>query len=54
LTQEKPEAYMKDVSTKGSQLKKYTNMSTCFSCHGEKVTGPGTKALGYSTAGKPK
>jgi predicted CXXCH cytochrome family protein len=27
------EAYMKDVSAKGSQLKKFTNMAVCWSCH---------------------
>jgi predicted CXXCH cytochrome family protein len=27
------DAYMKDISAKGSSLKKYTNMAVCWSCH---------------------
>jgi predicted CXXCH cytochrome family protein len=37
-SQEKAEAYMKDVSAKGSALKKYTNMSVCFACHATSIT----------------
>jgi predicted CXXCH cytochrome family protein len=37
-TQEKAESYMKDVSAKGSALKKYTNMSVCFACHATSIT----------------
>jgi predicted CXXCH cytochrome family protein len=32
-TQKLAEAYMKDVSAKGSTLKKYTNMVVCYTCH---------------------
>lgn len=32
-TEENAKAYMKDYGEKGSQLKKFTNMSGCFSCH---------------------
>ena len=32
-SQDKAEAYMKDVSTEGSNLKKFTNMSVCWTCH---------------------
>jgi predicted CXXCH cytochrome family protein len=39
--QEKAEAYMKDVSMKGSQLKKYTNMAVCLSCHGNNFGAAG-------------
>lgn len=37
-TEEKAEAYMKDVSAKGSSLKKYTNMSICFACHATSIS----------------
>lgn len=32
-SREKAVAYMQDVSAKGSNLKKYTNMAVCWSCH---------------------
>jgi predicted CXXCH cytochrome family protein len=50
----KAESYIKDISTKGSALKKFTNMSVCFSCHageGESLGGP--DAAGKNTAGTP-
>jgi predicted CXXCH cytochrome family protein len=31
------ENYMKDVSVKGSSLKKFTNMAVCFACHGSNI-----------------
>jgi predicted CXXCH cytochrome family protein len=37
-SQEKAEAYMKDVSSKGSSLKKYTNMAICFACHATSIS----------------
>jgi predicted CXXCH cytochrome family protein len=37
-TAEKAESYMKDVSSKGSSLKKYTNMAICFACHATSIT----------------
>ncbi|MGG3563727.1 cytochrome c3 family protein [Neobacillus rhizosphaerae] len=46
--------YMKNISPKGSALKKFTNMSVCFSCHageGESLGGP--DAAGKNTAGTP-
>jgi predicted CXXCH cytochrome family protein len=36
--QAKAESYMKDVSVKGSSIKKYTNMSVCFACHATSIT----------------
>jgi predicted CXXCH cytochrome family protein len=55
-TQEKAEAYMKDVSAKGSSIKKYTNMSVCFACHATSITkdidpkyiGPDGRFIGRS------
>ncbi|MCM3763411.1 cytochrome c3 family protein [Neobacillus niacini] len=35
--QAKAEAYMKDVSAKGSSLKKFTNTAVCFACHGTSI-----------------
>jgi predicted CXXCH cytochrome family protein len=37
FTQDKAEAYMKDVSVKGSSLKKFTNNAVCFACHGPNI-----------------
>ncbi|NMD68840.1 hypothetical protein HHO41_00970 [Bacillus sp. DNRA2] len=37
FTQETAEQYMKDVSVKGSSLKKFTNMAVCFACHGSSI-----------------
>ncbi|MEH7253359.1 cytochrome c3 family protein [Neobacillus niacini] len=37
FTQETAEQYMKDVSVKGSSLKKFTNMAVCFACHGPNI-----------------
>ena len=38
FTQERAEAYMKDVSSRGSSsLKKFTNMAVCFACHGSNI-----------------
>ncbi|WP_144554106.1 cytochrome c3 family protein [Bacillus sp. X1(2014)] len=36
-SQEKAESYMKDVSVKGSSLKKFTNNAVCFACHGPNI-----------------
>jgi predicted CXXCH cytochrome family protein len=36
-TQEQAEQYMKDVSVKGSSLKKFTNTAVCFACHGHNI-----------------
>jgi predicted CXXCH cytochrome family protein len=55
-TQEKAESYMKDVSAKGSALKKYTNMAVCFACHATSISntidpqfiGPDGKFIGRS------
>jgi predicted CXXCH cytochrome family protein len=54
ISAEKAESYIKDVSVKGSALKKFTNMSVCFSCHageGESLGGP--DAAGKNAAGAP-
>jgi predicted CXXCH cytochrome family protein len=32
-TDEQAKAYMKDVSSKGSSLKRFTNMAVCWACH---------------------
>jgi predicted CXXCH cytochrome family protein len=48
----KGEAYIKDVSVKGTALKKFTNMSVCFSCHGAEGLG-GPAAAGQNTDGVP-
>ncbi|MEO2077625.1 MAG: cytochrome c3 family protein [Bacillus sp. (in: firmicutes)] len=37
-SQEKAEAYMKDVSARGSSLKKFTNTAVCFACHGTSIS----------------
>jgi hypothetical protein len=37
FTQETAEQYMKDVSVKGSSLKKFTNMAVCLACHGSSI-----------------
>ncbi|NMD68841.1 hypothetical protein HHO41_00975 [Bacillus sp. DNRA2] len=52
ITADKAEAYIKDVSAKGTALKKFTNMSVCFSCHGAEGLG-GPAAAGQNTAGSP-
>ncbi|MCM3691738.1 cytochrome c3 family protein [Neobacillus niacini] len=54
ITADKAESYIKDVSVKGSALKKFTNMSVCFSCHageGESLGGP--DSAGKNAAGAP-
>jgi predicted CXXCH cytochrome family protein len=45
-------AYMKEVSPKGSSIKKFTNMAVCFSCHGAEGLG-GPRAAGENTEGAP-
>lgn len=46
------QAYMNDVSANGSSaIKKFTNMSVCFSCHGGE--GLGVAAEGINTDGTP-
>jgi predicted CXXCH cytochrome family protein len=54
IAADKVEGYIKDVSAKGTALKKFTNMSVCFSCHageGESLGGP--DAAGKNAAGAP-
>ncbi|MEH7298813.1 cytochrome c3 family protein [Neobacillus drentensis] len=53
FTEDKAMDYMKNISA-NSALKKFTNMSVCFSCHageGESLGGP--DAAGKNTAGAP-
>jgi predicted CXXCH cytochrome family protein len=36
-SEEKAQAYLKDVSKNGSALKKYTGMAVCFACHADDI-----------------
>jgi predicted CXXCH cytochrome family protein len=52
FTESTAKAYMKDINAKGSSIKKFTNMSVCFSCHGAEGLG-GPNAAGQDTSGAP-
>jgi predicted CXXCH cytochrome family protein len=52
-TQEKAEAYMKDVSAGGSAIKKYTNMAVCWACHQSTHKLDTPPVVGGNYSGKP-